>query len=80
VARFSDGTRRITHITEVVGMEQDIITLQDIFLFEKTGISEGGKVLGRFRATGIRPKFYDRLIACGITLPPQLFQTVVEIS
>ena len=80
VARFSDGTRRITHITEVVGMEQDIITLQDIFLFEKTGLTESGRVLGRFRATGIRPKFYDRLKSCGITLPPQLFQTVVEIS
>jgi pilus assembly protein CpaF len=79
-SRFSDGTRRITHITEVVGMEQDIITLQDIFLFEKTGITESGRVLGRFRATGIRPKFYDRLKTCGITLPPQLFQTVVEIS
>jgi pilus assembly protein CpaF len=79
-SRFSDGTRRITHITEVVGMEQDIITLQDIFLFEKTGISESGKVLGRFRATGIRPKFYDRLKACGITLPAQMFQTVVEIN
>src|ERR1041385_7209654 len=60
VSRFSDGTRRITHITEVVGMEQDIITLQDIFLFEKTGITESGKGLGRFRATGIRPRFYDR--------------------
>jgi pilus assembly protein CpaF len=80
VSRFSDGSRRITHITEVVGMEQDIITLQDVFLFEKTGISESGKVLGRFRATGIRPKFYDRLKACGITLPPQMFQTVVEIN
>ena len=80
VARFSDGSRRITHVTEVVGMEQDIITLQDIFLFEKTGITESGRVLGRFRATGIRPKFYDRLKACGISLPPQLFQTVVEIS
>jgi pilus assembly protein CpaF len=79
-SRFSDGTRRITHITEVVGMEQDIITLQDIFVFEKTGITESGRVLGRFRATGIRPKFYDRLKTCGITLPPQLFQTVVEIS
>jgi pilus assembly protein CpaF len=78
-SRFSDGTRRITHITEVVGMEQDIITLQDIFLFEKTGIAESGRVLGRFRATGIRPKFYDRLKTCGITLPTQLFQTVVEI-
>jgi pilus assembly protein CpaF len=80
VARFSDGTRRITYVTEVVGMEQDIITLQDIFLFEKTGITESGKVTGRFRATGIRPKFYERLKACGITLPPQMFQTVVEIN
>jgi pilus assembly protein CpaF len=79
-SRFSDGSRRITHITEVVGMEQDMITLQDIFLFEKTGITESGKVLGRFRATGIRPKFYDRLKACGITLAPQMFQTVVEIN
>ncbi|MBZ5619202.1 MAG: CpaF family protein [Acidobacteriia bacterium] len=80
VARFSDGSRRVTHITEVVGMEQDIITLQDVFLFEKTGISENGRVLGRFRATGIRPKFYERLKQCGIALPPQLFQTVVEIN
>src|ERR1017187_4078561 len=78
-SRFSDGTRRVTHITEVVGMEQDIITLQDIFLFEKTGITESGRVRGRFRATGIRPKFYDRLKTCGITLPTQMFQTVVEI-
>ena len=79
-SRFSDGTRRVTHITEVVGMEQDIITLQDIFLFEKTGITEAGKVRGRFRATGIRPKFYDRLKTCGINLPTQMFQTVVEIN
>jgi len=80
ISRFSDGTRRVTHITEVVGMEQDIITLQDIFLFEKTGISETGRVLGRFRATGIRPKFYERLKSAGITLPQQMFQTVVEIN
>ncbi|HEY1184552.1 MAG TPA: CpaF family protein [Bryobacteraceae bacterium] len=80
ISRFSDGTRRVTHITEVVGMEQDIITLQDIFLFEKTGISETGRVLGRFRATGIRPKFYERLKAAGIILPQQMFQTVVEIN
>src|SRR6202050_179298 len=60
-SRFSDGTRRITHITEVVGMEQDIITLQDVFLFEKTGLSENGKVRWRFRATAMRPEFYDRL-------------------
>jgi pilus assembly protein CpaF len=80
VARFSDGSRRVTHITEVVGMEQDMITLQDIFLFEKTGIVESGRVLGRFRATGIRPRFCERLKACGLNMPPQLFQTVVEIN
>jgi pilus assembly protein CpaF len=79
-SRFSDGTRRITHITEVVGMEQDIITLQDIFLFERSGVSDSGRIQGRFRATGIRPKFYERLKTSGITLPTQLFQTVVEIS
>jgi len=64
----------------VVGMEQDVITLQDIFVFDKTGITESGKVTGRFRATGIRPKFYERLKASGITLSQQLFQTVVEIN
>ena len=79
-SRFSDGARRITHITEVIGMEQDVITLQDIFLFEKTGITEAGKVKGRFRATGIRPKFYERLKQSGIVLPTQMFQTVVEIN
>jgi pilus assembly protein CpaF len=79
-SRFSDGARRITHITEVIGMEQDVITLQDVFLFEKTGITEAGKVKGRFRATGIRPKFYERLKQCGIVLPTQMFQTVVEIN
>jgi len=80
VGRFSDGSRRVTHVTECVGMEQDVVTLQDIFLFEKTGITESGRVLGRFRATGIRPKFYDRFKASGINLPPHLFQTVVEIN
>ena len=76
----SDGSRRVTHVTECVGMEQDMVTLQDIFLFEKTGVAESGRVLGRFRATGIRPKFYDRFKASGINLPPHLFQTVVEIN
>ncbi|HWQ55781.1 MAG TPA: CpaF family protein [Bryobacteraceae bacterium] len=79
-ARFSDGTRRVTHITEVVGMEGDMITLQDIFVFEKTGLGENGRVTGRFRATGIRPKFHERLRACGVQLPASLFQTVVEIA
>ena len=57
-----------------------ILTLQDVFLFEKTGVTDTGKVVGRFRATGIRPKFYDRLKTSGITLPPTLFQTIVEIT
>ena len=61
-------------------MEQDIITLQDVFLFERTGMSESGKIKGRFRATGIRPKFYERLKSSGIILPTQMFQTVVEIN
>jgi pilus assembly protein CpaF len=80
VSRFSDGTRRVTHITEVTGMEVDTITLQDVFLFEKTGVSEDGRVTGRFRATGIRPRFYERIKASGIQLPASVFQTVVEIE
>ena len=80
VSRFSDGSRRITHITECVGMEGDLITMQDIFVFEKTGLTESGRVTGRFRATGIRPKFYERLRACGMQLQSSIFQTVVEIS
>lgn len=80
VARFSDGTRRVTYITECVGMEGDTATTQDIFLFEKTGISPDGRVTGRFRATGIRPKFYEKLRAAGFTLPASTFQTVVELS
>ncbi len=79
IARMSDGSRRVTHMTECVGMEGDQVTSQDIFLFEKTGIGENGRVKGRFRASGIRPKFYERLAASGIHLPASLFQTVVEL-
>jgi pilus assembly protein CpaF len=80
IARFSDGTRRISAVTECVGMEGELVTMQDIFVFEKTGITENNRVTGRFRATGIRPRFYDRLKAAGIQLPPSIFQTVVEIG
>src|SRR5207244_4213474 len=75
VSRFSDGSRRITHITECVGMEGDMITMQDIFVIEKNGLSQSGRVTGRFRATGIRPKFYERLRACGMQLQSSIFQT-----
>jgi pilus assembly protein CpaF len=80
VARFSDGSRKITYITELVGLEGEQVTMQDIFLFEKTGVAENGKVLGRFKATGVRPRFYEKLRSSGIVLPASLFQTVVEIG
>ncbi len=80
IARFSDGTRRVTHITECVGMEGEQITTQDIFVFEKTGLTEDLRVTGRFRATGIRPKFYEKLRASGMHLSASIFQTVVEIN
>lgn len=72
-ARLSDGTRKITHITEVVGMEADIITLQDIFVFEQTGVDERGRVQGRHRATGIKPKCLDKLRTAGIVIPDEFF-------
>jgi len=80
IARMSDGTRRVIAVTECVGMEGDLITMQDIFVFEKTGVTESGRVTGRFRATGVRPKFYERLRASGVHIPASVFQTVVEIS
>ena len=80
VTRYSDGSRHISYITECVGMERDIATTQDIFLFEKTGVSTDGRVLGRFRATGIRPRFYDKLKSAGYHLPTDLFQTISELT
>jgi pilus assembly protein CpaF len=77
-SRLSDGTRKIMSISEVVGMEGDIVTMQDIFVFERVGIGEKGKVLGRFRPTGIRPKFAERLKYAGIHLPASMFDTVTE--
>jgi pilus assembly protein CpaF len=78
-ARLSDGSRRVISITEVTGMEGEVITLQDLFVFEKRGLSAEGKVLGRFAATGIRPKFYEKLLAAGIRLRPDLFDEVMEV-
>ena len=79
IARLSDGSRRVTHITECCGMEGELVTMQDVFVFDKTGIGEDGRVKGRFRPTGIRPKFFERLTVAGAQLPTSLFQTVVEI-
>ncbi len=72
-SRLRDGSRRITHITEVLGMEGDIIVLQDVFRYEQKGVDKLGKVIGRFQATGIRPHFMERLIAAGQNLPENLF-------
>lgn len=73
VSRLADGTRKVTSIAEVVGMEGEVITLQDIFVFERQGIDANGKVVGRFRATGIRPKFADKLEIAGVDVPEDLF-------
>ena len=70
--RMRDGSRKVVNITEVTGMEGDVITITDIFVFEQTGL-ESGKIIGKLRPTGLRPKFVDRIEAAGIHLPPQIF-------
>jgi pilus assembly protein CpaF len=70
--RMRDGTRKVTHITEISGMEGDVITMTDIFVFEQTGI-ENAQIVGRLRPTGLRPKFMDKIEATGINLPPSIF-------
>jgi pilus assembly protein CpaF len=79
-ARLSDGTRKVMSMTEVGNMEGDVITLQDLFVFEKSGISSEGRVRGRFAATGIRPKFYEKFVAAGIQLPARVFESVLEVG
>ena len=76
VARLSDGTRRLTSISEITGMEGETITMQEIFQFERTGVDSSGQVIGRFRPTGIRPRFAERLKACGLQLPRVFFEEV----
>jgi len=77
--RLSDGSRRVTNISEITGMEGEIITMQDIFVFEKLGLTQEGKVAGRFRATGVRPKVSERMKGAGIVLPTTMFDGVTEI-
>jgi pilus assembly protein CpaF len=74
MARFHDGSRRLTHITEITGMEGDVVSMQDVFLFEKKGVSAEGQVLGTFTATGIRPRFEEKLKASGIALAANCFE------
>ncbi len=79
VSRFNDGTRRVTHLSEITGMEDDVVSMQDVFVFEKHGVSPDGRVLGTFTATGIRPKFAEKLEASGIAVPGSWFESSMMI-
>lgn len=78
-SRLADGTRKVTYVTECLGMEGELVTTQDIFVFERSGLTSEGRVTGRFKPTGVRPKFSERLKAAGIEIPQHVFQSVVEV-
>ena len=79
IARLSDGTRKVITISEITGMDEESIAMQDIFTFERTAVDESGKVRGAFRATGIRPHFAERLATGGTRLRPALFESKSEV-
>ena len=79
VARLSDGTRKVLTVSEITGMESDVISMQDIFVFERTGIDQQGRVRGVFRSTGIRPRFAERLATAGCRLRPEIFESRLEV-
>jgi len=78
--RMSDGSRKVTSISEITGMEENVISMQEIFFFNKKGIGPDGKVIGSFQPTRIRPKFLDRLRVSGILLPPSLFEKETPVN
>jgi len=80
VARLSDGTRKVISISEITGMEENIISMQDIFVFQKRGIGTDGRVIGSFVPTRIRPRFLERLRISGIVFPPSMFEKVTEVN
>jgi pilus assembly protein CpaF len=80
IARMSDGTRKVTAISEITGMEGEMVTMQDLFVFDKTSVRPDGMVCGRFRATGIRPKCAERLAASGMRLPAEMFEYVKVVA
>jgi pilus assembly protein CpaF len=73
-SRMSDGSRKVTSVSEITGMEENVISMQEIFAFNKKGIGPDGKVIGAFQPTHIRPRFLDKLRVAGIILPPSLFE------
>jgi pilus assembly protein CpaF len=80
VTRLTDGTRRVTSISEITGMEQDVIAMQEIFTFQQNGINEAGQVIGRFRATGVRPKCADKIASAGMPLPMDMFSHAQAVN
>jgi pilus assembly protein CpaF len=79
IARLSDGSRKVITVSEVTGVEDDVLAMQDIFVFERKGIDESGKVKGTFHATGVRPKFAERLATAGCRLRPAMFESKMEV-
>jgi pilus assembly protein CpaF len=79
IARLSDGSRKVVAVSEVTGMEGEVISMQDIFIFDRHGLDEAGKVRGAFRATGIRPSFADRLATAGCRLRAAIFDSIMEV-
>jgi pilus assembly protein CpaF len=80
VSRMSDGTRKVVNISEITGLEENIVSMHDIFNFVRKGIGPDGRVVGSFQPTGIRPKFLDRLRVAGILLPTEIFERSVEVD
>jgi pilus assembly protein CpaF len=79
-SRLSDGSRRIMSIAEITGMDESVISMQEIFTFVRRGIGPDGRVLGTFKPTGIRPKFLEKLRVAGVILPAEIFDTVMEVA
>jgi pilus assembly protein CpaF len=80
VARLSDGSRKVMSISEITGMEENVISMQDIFVFQKRGLGANGRVMGAFQPTGIRPKFLEQLRIAGIVFPPRMFERTMEVD
>jgi pilus assembly protein CpaF len=80
VSRLTDGKRKVLSISEVTGMEGDVITMQEIFSYKQTGVADDGAVIGHFSASGVRPRFAERLRTFGVTLSPQVFEPRTELS
>jgi pilus assembly protein CpaF len=80
VSRLQDGTRKILSVSEVLGVRDEKVEIQEIFTFERTGVNDAGKVQGRFKATGVTPKILERLRVSGIQLPASIFDEVVPVN